>query len=172
MLLQSVNIPLIHRWTGRCGVLAIATWAAGSGPPRAGYSQRRKRKEKGKRAALIFLLRPVWEPSSPLLSYVENLPQGLCGLKWSSPMQKTGKQLRHTCGFLPIPPLRCFHTSLLLEALPLCSVNATCHFMVTVLSSHASMGSSQSGTAPRLVARINFGGCRIPKKWTFWNSPS
>ena len=38
----------------------------GSGPPRAGYSQRRKRKEKGERAALIFLPRPVWEPSPPL----------------------------------------------------------------------------------------------------------
>ena len=34
-------------------------WPLGSWPARAGYSQRGKRKEKGERAALIFLPRPV-----------------------------------------------------------------------------------------------------------------
>ena len=46
------------------GLAVVAFWRSphgplGSGPPRAGYSQRRKRKEKGERAALIFLPRPV-----------------------------------------------------------------------------------------------------------------
>ena len=46
------------------GLSVVAFWRSphgplGSGPPRAGYSQRRKRKEKGKRATLIFLPRPV-----------------------------------------------------------------------------------------------------------------
>ena len=35
--------------------------------------------------------------------------------------------------------------------LPLCrSVNSVCHFIVTALTSHAAMGSSQSGIAPEL----------------------
>ena len=60
------------------GLAVVAFWRLphgplGSGPPRAGYSQRRKRKEKGKRAALIFLPRPVWEPSLPLLMLTFNL---------------------------------------------------------------------------------------------------
>ena len=60
-------------WLDSIGGLAVvAFWRSphgplGFGPPRAGYSQKRKRKEKGKRAALIFLPRPVWEPSPPLL---------------------------------------------------------------------------------------------------------
>ena len=40
--------------------------------------------------------------------------------------------------------LSCFHTSLPFDALPLCSENAACSFMVTALSCHAAMGSSQS----------------------------
>ena len=53
------------------GLAVVAFWRSphgplGSGPPRAGYLQRRKRKEKGERADLIFLPRPVWEPSPPL----------------------------------------------------------------------------------------------------------
>ena len=50
--LSALNWPLWHFCDGPLGPL-------GSGPPRAGYSQRRKRKEKGERAALIFLPRPV-----------------------------------------------------------------------------------------------------------------
>ena len=46
------------------GLAVVAFWRSphgplGSVPPRAGYLQRRKRKEKGKRPALIFLPRPV-----------------------------------------------------------------------------------------------------------------
>ena len=46
------------------GLAVVAFWRSphgplGSGPPGAGHSRRRKRKEKGKRAALIFLPRPV-----------------------------------------------------------------------------------------------------------------
>ena len=46
------------------GLAVVAFWRSphgplGSGPPKAGYSQRRKRKQKGERAALIFLPQPV-----------------------------------------------------------------------------------------------------------------
>ena len=46
--------------------------------------------------------------------------------------------------------LSCFHTSLLLPALLLRSVNAVCSFMVTAPSSQASLGSSLSGITPKL----------------------
>ena len=62
------------------GLAVVVFWRSphrplGSGSPRAGYSQRRKRKEKGERAALIFLPRLVWEPSLPLLLCREALYQ-------------------------------------------------------------------------------------------------
>ena len=66
------------------GLAVVAFWRSphgplGSGLPRAGYSQRRKRKEKGERAALIFLPRPVWEPSPPLPFSINN-----CSLCWKN----------------------------------------------------------------------------------------
>ena len=39
----------LHRRTGRCGVCRSPHGPLESGPPRAGYSQRRKKKEKGEK---------------------------------------------------------------------------------------------------------------------------
>ena len=52
------------------GLAVVAFWRSphgplGSGPPRAGYSQRRKRKEKGERAALVFCHRRFGNPVRP-----------------------------------------------------------------------------------------------------------
>ena len=55
----SFKIPYIkHRRTGRRGVLVIATWAVWFWAAQ-GRLLTKKRKEKGERAALIFLPRPV-----------------------------------------------------------------------------------------------------------------
>ena len=49
----------------------------------------------------------------------------------------------------PNQPLCCFHTSLPLDTLPLCSANATCSFTVNT-ERCCRNGSSQSGNAPKL----------------------
>ena len=78
-------IHLIH--IGELAVVAFWWSPHGpldSGPPKAGYSQRRKRKEKGERAALIFLPRPVWEPSPPLLIHTASVcPSSATGVWWN-----------------------------------------------------------------------------------------